>query len=34
MYSAILHFLAVIVWVMFGAWGLLQTIAEDIPERA
>lgn len=25
---------AVIVWVMFGAWGLLQAIAEDIPERA
>jgi hypothetical protein len=33
MYLAIVHFLAVIVWVMFGAWGLLQAIAEDIPQR-
>jgi hypothetical protein len=33
-YLAIVHFLAVTVWVMFGAWGLLQAIAEDIPRGA
>jgi hypothetical protein len=34
MYLAIIHFLAVVVWVMFGAWGLLQAIAEDAPREA
>jgi hypothetical protein len=31
MYLETAEFLAVIVWVMFGAWGLMQAIAEDSP---
>jgi hypothetical protein len=33
MYLATVQFLAVIVWVMFGAWGLLQAIVEDAPRQ-
>jgi len=33
-YLVTLEFIAIVVWVMFGAWGLLLAIGEETPEQA